>query len=394
MNMRVSVFLNKVNAAKWAYTRARSLYAAEVSPDFHMLGLLRPRELDLSRILAWMLDPTESQSQGEVFLLDFFDRLNISREACLPVTVILEETIADGRLDISLALADGRKVVIENKPVAMDQVRQLERYLIHVGERGHVIYLPGPRRSASEASISPALRRQAIAERRLIESSWIDLIPFFDACKNLSRSPRVRAFIEEIPRYIRAEFEGVTDLTETNSIIDQMAASSDSIETAYLVSSAMNGMRDRLIRKLNADVRSQLPAEWVVEHELGSWSGSLTFIQYPELRLRFYAGFEKANFVDFSYGLCWSPTTREPAKARILEVLKNHGFEAGEVVNSEKSFPLIIWGSEGDMIDLPKRWAMTPKPWQQIVDGVACTKIIDCSKALLPIAEELDSLLR
>jgi hypothetical protein len=239
---------------------SRNVYSAEVSPEFNVLSLMRPGELTLSRMLAWLLDETENHCQGSKFLEAFLTKVQIPIKGVASAIVKLEEVVDFGRLDISLRLADGRLIVIENKPRAADQPMQIERYLQHVGDRGHVIYLPGTLKEAAQVTVTSSVRERSLAERSLIESSWVDLISFFEDCATISRSPRVRAFLEEIPRYIRAEFQGVPDMTEANTVVDEMVLISETIEAAFLVSTSIPIMQERLIKKLVHDVNAQLPS--------------------------------------------------------------------------------------------------------------------------------------
>lgn len=385
--------MTKVAATHEAFKGARSKYAVELSPDFSAFELFAPKELALSRILAWMLDPKGSHSQGESFLREFLRRMNIQHQQLEPATVQIEEAVAEGRLDISVKLADGRKIVIENKPFAADQPLQLQRYLDHVGEHGHVIYLPGARKEAPTSSISGENRAYHIKTGRLIESSWIDLIPFFERCRDINRSPRVRTFIDEIPRYVRTVFQGVRDVTETEDLASYMAARADTIATAFLVSNAMDALRERLIQKLHEDIGNGLPDRWSLAETIVQGSRwSRLCLAYPDLSLRFYAFFDKLNYNDFNYGLQWRADRRQPSLEAVRQVLQGCGFNVGEMVESQEDYPLWRWGDETPGADLPRRWQSDPRPWMLISTGEAANKIIQIARSYEPVAQELDRL--
>ncbi|SIQ70767.1 PD-(D/E)XK nuclease superfamily protein [Rhizobium sp. RU35A] len=393
MFQRIDIFMEKIISVHEVFKEARSKYDVELSMNFSAFELFAPNELALSRILAWMLDPRGSHSQGARFLREFLRQMNIQHQQLDTAMVQIEEVVAQGRLDISVKLGDRRKIVIENKPFAPDQPLQLKRYLDHVGEHGHVIYLPGARKEAPNVSILSESRMYNIKSGRLIESSWIDLIPFFERCRDINHSPRVRAFIDEIPRYVRKVFQGVRDVTETEDVASYMAAEADTIETAFLVSNAMDALRERLIQKLQADISDGLPEGWSLEETIVKGSRwSRLCIAYPDLSLRFYTFFDKSNYNDFSYGLQWRMDRRQPSLESVRQVLLRHDLGVGEIVESQDDYPLWRWGDETPGADLPRRWQSDPRPWMLISTGEAARKIIEIARSYEPVAQELDRL--
>ena len=98
---------------------------------FEALGLVRNEQYQ-SRFLAFLLDPTESHDQGDLFLRTFLEQIQLP--AGLPqrldgTVVKLESVVATyGRVDIVITLPDRRIIVIENKVDASEGEEQIARY--------------------------------------------------------------------------------------------------------------------------------------------------------------------------------------------------------------------------------------------------------------------------
>jgi hypothetical protein len=383
-----ATFLAEISSSHRAFDKARSLYAKEVAPEFSALVLLKPSETDLSRILAWMLNPRESHCQGAAFLHSFLDAFGIDRSQVQDheVSVRCEEVIEEnGRVDISIKLGRTRKIVVENKPFAADQRDQLKRYLDHVGPSGYVIYLPGEPREPTEFSISEERRQLSREEGRLIESSWVALIPFFERCANLSAAPRVRRFIEELPRYVTAQFQGITDMTETLHLISQMTSTPAAIEASFLVANSLEVAKKELLRKLGNDVQKKLSREWNVTNELDDPKSKTLWISYPGLSLEFYAGFETNKYGLFSYGLGWVEEVKKLRSSDVQRILRQHPAGSGATLE----YPWWSWADEEGGMNLPRDWAVDHRPWQMILDGTAADRISNAAQSLFVMASSI-----
>jgi len=129
--------------------RAREEQDRRTGRRFSAFDLVRTQELDLSRIFAGLLDPAGDHSQGDLFLSLLLEELSVgvgdvadfvhgfqSTGGC---RVWLEHPIADramlpgqsitGSVDIVLEFEGNRWIGIENKPSALDQPWQVDRYL-------------------------------------------------------------------------------------------------------------------------------------------------------------------------------------------------------------------------------------------------------------------------
>ncbi len=384
-------FLAEVIGSHRAFDRARQLYSAEVAPEFNAISLLQPSELDLSRALAWMLDPSESHCQGAAFLFSFLDIFKIDRAGLGAHDIIVrkEEYIGEnGRLDISIRLGKTRVVAIENKPFAPDQKQQLARYLDHIGDSGHVIYLPGEPREPSEYSISTNARVASQRTGRLIESSWVSLLPYFEHCRTLSKAPRVTHFLEELPRYIAKQFQGIEDMTETLNLVSQMTGSADAIEASFLVSNSLEVAKKQMLRKLGDDLSGRLPQGWLLVNEFNDPKGKALYIEYPRAKLYFYAAFENNRYGSFNYGLGWLESAKKMKPSEVQKVLEEFPLKANSTL---PDYPWWKWADDEDGLDLPRDWGVDHRPWQRILDGTTSLSLWNAAVLLQPLAEALSS---
>ena len=138
----VSQLLQVVKALLNAEKLNQANYASRLAENFAPISLFNPGETDISRVLAFLLNPKERHEQGELFLDAFCQLLRK-----LPVLssqengksfidipkfgdssfIAVEYTIPNGRMDILIRNADSA-ICIENKPWANDGKDQLQTY--------------------------------------------------------------------------------------------------------------------------------------------------------------------------------------------------------------------------------------------------------------------------
>ena len=112
---------------------ATNLTKGRLAPDFSPFEFMHINEMLLSKVLAWMLDPSGSHGQGGQFLKIFLTKVSKlwPDEICNNAHVATEICIEDGRTDIYVN--HQRWVfIVENKPWAIDQQRQIARYSQHL----------------------------------------------------------------------------------------------------------------------------------------------------------------------------------------------------------------------------------------------------------------------
>ena len=110
---------------------------------FSMSDLAVTRELDLSRLFAHLLDPDGAHAQGATFLSLLLEELRLSPDAAGKLAafqsppgtgsrVETEHWTGSGSIDIFIEFDRGRRIAIENKPWAGQQIEQISRYLCYL----------------------------------------------------------------------------------------------------------------------------------------------------------------------------------------------------------------------------------------------------------------------
>ncbi len=258
--MSVDELLRMVTAKQKAFEDAKLLYQDRFAPDFNPFDLLRPNEVRLSSVLAWLLDPKGTHGQGGHFLGLFLERLDTGWQAASydRATIRTEVVIEEGRLDITVRFGN-KIVIIENKPWATEGENQLRKYLNYLDRQppntSLLVYL-----TANGLQLPVNISEDEITER----SKYNEKMPGQFRCWNYSvhvldwllqccaecGADRVSTFIKEFSRYIEREFAGVTDLTMQEKLVEEIVDSPASVASALQLISAADKIRGKLCQKL------------------------------------------------------------------------------------------------------------------------------------------------
>jgi hypothetical protein len=106
---------------------------ADSAPNFNLFQILGVGEKEVSThsaFLAYLLNPSETHAQGDLFLRQFLSVIRYEQLASFDGWIVSKEVpFEGGRLDIVLQSANARAIiVIENKIETQDHVNQLEAY--------------------------------------------------------------------------------------------------------------------------------------------------------------------------------------------------------------------------------------------------------------------------
>jgi PD-(D/E)XK nuclease superfamily protein len=127
---KIAQFMGQVTP----FVQSQKEVRRQTAPRFNLFEALRiaHKEQVQSRFLAFLLDPTESHDQGDMFLRTFLEYIQLPES--LPqrldgAVAKTERGIAPyGRVDIAITLPDRRIIVIENKVDASEGEEQIARY--------------------------------------------------------------------------------------------------------------------------------------------------------------------------------------------------------------------------------------------------------------------------
>lgn len=163
------------------------------------------------------------------------------------------------RIDIRIDFADG-VIGIENKPWAADQKLQVADYIAEL-EAKHpqnrlLIYLSSNGDGPGEDSTGKA--RDFVKEGSLRVIGYGQLLAWLASCKGVCRSLRVIAFLDEFSDYIAKEFEGVMQMHERDMVVSEVVKNTANVEAAFMVGSALNDVKAKLLDILWAQLREKL----------------------------------------------------------------------------------------------------------------------------------------
>jgi hypothetical protein len=223
-----------------AAEKARNMVSQRIAPHFNSFQFISPDENGLSDIIAQFLDPNGRHGQRDIFLKSLLVKIGMKDASTSGVTIKREAAagVGDGFIDI-LIEAPKWRVVIENKPWAVDQHEQLERYWAHItrGEfnpaRCRLVYLSANGQPPSDYSLRKKLREElSSGPARLYglslgplrdEAVQVALYPTqsFDEIIQewvaLARPANVQQFLHDFGDYINNTFGEPEDIMQERS---------------------------------------------------------------------------------------------------------------------------------------------------------------------------------
>lgn len=266
----------------------RQRFARDHAPDFNMVTFFQPNENHLTAVFAWLLDIRESHGQGDVFLKLFLAAF-VREPAGQPPAdwssaIVRREapTAAGGRIDLLLTNADDQTaVVIENKPWANWQDRQLRRYLedqTWPGRSVTVLALVGYTAEAADAQGHVDKHWGADpCPPNVVGASYVDVIRWLTACADAARPERVRRFVADLAGFCSSiSTGGSDDMTENAELSETILSEGpEAMRSAFAIEGAMEAVRGAFTKRVADDVRRLLPSSsnWKVEVSNGAEVG-------------------------------------------------------------------------------------------------------------------------
>lgn len=391
----VQSLINDVSQKTHALKTAQALYNRQLSPSFNTFDYINTNEVELSRILAALLDPKGSHAQQENFLRLFV-------EHCLPVIyksdnwqiflnnlekteVFLEETTGKSntqrRIDIYLRCQvgdDSYGICIENKPYAADQLDQMKDYAIELKNRKHkpwhLVYLNEDNDVPSEYSVDTTTLESWITSNQYSHLRFSDLIGWLKACQVECQNHSVSEFIAQLIKFIQKQFMGIQDMSEDNAILDIIKKNAATIDASIKVSNTVNRMKKELIAKLKIDL--------LAKYKKADYELDISYIgegrRYEQIRLiipGYDMGwvcfeFDNADFDRPILGIKF--TSVEAAKAcSYTEKMKMvlNTMLTNKKVNSSAQWPAYYYFD-------PQDWKGSSEAWLMINEGTMADKIL------------------
>jgi len=357
------------------YQNKVSKQKLKLTPEFNLVSLILPKELQLSKFIAELLNPNGSHEQNDIFLKNFVQKFikNKRKLEFQNVNVFLEfGKNVNGQIDILIDFNGKYAIAIENKPFADDQNEQITRYVEFLknnfGENFTMIYLSAYGQPPTEKSLPKEQRKKLANKFQII--SYKDIQNWLIETSTLinPNSTRLRLLINEFADYININFYKTNKLR--NSMLND--AIIKNIFDAFEINRIWNDNKDEFERiwteKINNLFNLELPK--LVYDELIERNVISKNWQYIpgnfDINKRVVGGFEikPKNWNEFSYALLKSrketakgianifpaiKTKRNPNKIQFSN--KNYLIDyskatTSKIENEMWSVPPIIWWTE------------------------------------------------
>lgn len=243
------------------------------SNRFNPFQFLQTDEMGLSKILAFLLDPTETHGQGDLFLNSFLKFINkhqflayqkvniylekITKEENDEITneTTNETTNKNGRHDIFIeGILDNKTswvISIENKlQGAIDQPKQMHTYdkdlKNYVSDSYFLIYLPIFSNNPPEKSISEDKWAKLMSDKKAMVLSASMLIKWLD--NTLIIAPAVKQFCNDFKKFLSEDIMGNTQ--DSNELIECLINNDKALFSALTVLETKETLYEKLMAML------------------------------------------------------------------------------------------------------------------------------------------------
>jgi hypothetical protein len=296
-------FFVRVRSVASASLQANQAISRALAPRFRPIELFRPKEVDLSRVISFLLDPREKHGQGLTFLQLFLDLVGLksSNSDSENVRVWTEDVLdfdsgrADIRLDYQAIDRQNWHLLIENKPWAGDGSRQIDRYTSHM-EKAYrkatlegddvegnwkVIYIPSSEHDPSSYSIDPDKLKKLQNDNSLLLFPYSSpgtertVEGWLERCAKACEADSPRRFIYDFLSYIRENVSnpGIEIMSNSEQMTSKMVVEflqnrDDDISIALEVCKAVDSLRDIFAEEIGMRIvgilRQMLNGEWEI----------------------------------------------------------------------------------------------------------------------------------
>ena len=235
------------------------------SNRFNPFQFLRTDEMGLSKILAFLLEPTETHGQGDLFLNSFLKFINKHQFlAYQKVNIYLEKitkeennetTNKNGRHDIFIeGILDNKiswVISIENKlQGAIDQPKQMHTYAKdlknYVSDSYFLIYLPIFSNNPPEKSISEDKWAKLMSDKKAMVLSASMLIQWLG--NTVIIAPAVKQFCNDFKKFLSEDIMGNTQ--NSNELIECLVNNDKALFSALTVLETKKSLYEKLMNML------------------------------------------------------------------------------------------------------------------------------------------------
>jgi hypothetical protein len=305
---------------------------------FNYLSLFDINENKMSEILSYLLNPKAKHGQGDIYLREFCSGIDTIKEFSNVIVETEHCTDTYRRIDILIRIND-HWLIIENKyREAGDQENQLSDYYMYakrkLGEANadkiYMFYLTSDRNEPLEFTLRKEFKME-LGSRLRCMSFKEDICNYLKRCKDLSKTPKINIFIEDLNNHIKGseymEKDKKEEIFKWLSEDERRVKSTREIRDLY--DDAMKYLKSRFIEKfqseLNIQVKRNLGEEWLVTQdkvdifEIINQGFNVSKQEWKNEYIIGLASYSK-GFNNIYYGLCsWHKNTNLKKKEKILQ---------------------------------------------------------------------------
>lgn len=263
------------------------------APRFRSFAFFSKREVAVSKMIAALLNPSETHGQGRLFLHFFLDKisnhkLNHLRQKEVRSIVVEDPTTLRRRIDIVVYFSDGFQLGIENKVFgAKEQPNQISHYADELENRvpGRYALLFLHPEGVSRTSLGEAKQRDMEEHNKLIlEPAKPFLSAWIKECNDNCKAKTVRVFLHSLQEYIENPLEETfMDSTDTRTrVIKDILKSSHTVEAALAIEEHVRSAKDTVLNNLLNKIHERLEAR-LKKPDMDSceWTVSRSTTVYP-----------------------------------------------------------------------------------------------------------------
>ncbi len=374
---KLQAFLDSVRLVKATENTVKAQYRSQVAEGFSPCNLFSPNEVVISRVLAFLFNPLENHAQGRIFLNAFMSAIeskqlirNQGKISNMPifsekVDVTTEYSVDQGRPDIVLTEASSI-LVIENKPWALDQEKQLQRYgewIISRSEKKRLlIYL-----CQNEPS-EYTLPKNSEVESFTVHLSFNELINVLRVANHQTKSLKVRYFVDSFCDFLQTSV--CQENLMENPLIVNMMKDPKNLQAYFEIEKNMPRLYqqawknfchelEKLAEERFAKERFGVDLKFAHEDRCNQKKGAVLTFFYDKKPWKIYIRAEKENLQNINFGVIFDE--REASNKEQLQISQtlNNIISKGE---SNTVFPWWQWGSQcitesDEYKDIPITWA-------------------------------------
>ena len=231
------------------------------SNRFNPFQFLQTNEMGLSKILAFLLDPTETHGQGDLFLNSFlkfigkhqflaYQKINIYREKITKETTkenrrhdIFIEGLLDNKIAWVISIENKLQGAVDLPDQMHDYAKDLKNY---ASESYFLIYLPIFSDNPPEESISEEEWATLMSDKKAMVLSASMIIQWLD--NTIIIAPAVKQFCNDFKKFLSEDIMGNTQ--NSNELIECLVNNDKALFSALTVLETKKSLYEKLMSML------------------------------------------------------------------------------------------------------------------------------------------------